>query len=265
MRLELRNPNGEVRVTTWNRDAVQITTGSSNRRFSVEQSGSVMRIRTERGYWRQDGRRYQWREDDHDAPVHYALTVPPYLHIALSGIESNFSVSGTEGDISLETIDGGIDVKGGNGRIYLRSVERAVRVSGARGQIDVEAGNGDVVLYDVSGDIRAQTIDGNVDLTNINSQNVRVNTVDGNITFSGRIAPAGRYYLATHDGNVTFDVPSDINADVMVATFEGGFETAFPVVLRESADRKLYFRLGTGGADVRLEAFDGDVFLRRRD
>jgi Toastrack DUF4097 len=264
MRLELRNPRGDVRVTAWDRDAVEISTGTSRGRFSVDRSGTVLRIRTERGYWRQGPRRYEWKEDD-DAPVHYAIKVPSYLHLALTGVESDFSVTGTSGDISVETVEGGIEVRGGNGRIYLRSVERAVRVTGSQGRIDVEAGEGDVFLYNVTGDVTAQTVDGNIELTDVNSQNVDVNTVDGNISFSGRIAPAGRYYLSTHDGNVTFTVPSDVNADVLVATFEGGFETAFPIVLRESQRKRLHFRLGSGGADIRLEAFDGDVYLRRRD
>jgi len=264
MRLELRNPRGDVRVSTWNRDVIAISTGSTRGRFSVDRSGSVVRVRTERGYWRQGGRRYEWEEDD-DVPVNYTLTVPAYLHVAFTGIESDFAVVGTEGDISIETVEGAIDVRGGNGRIYLRSVERAIRVSGARGRIDVEAGDGDVFLSNVTGEITAQTVDGNIELADISSQNVDVNTVDGNITFSGRIASGGRYYLSTHDGDVAFTVPSDVNADVMVATFEGGFETAFPIVLRESGGKRLFFRLGSGGADIRLEAFDGDVYLRRRD
>jgi len=49
-----------------------------------------------------------------------------------------------------------------------------------------------------------------------------------------------------------------------VATYDGEFETEFPIVLqRLQSGREFHFELGEGGARVRLQAFDGTIRLMR--
>ena len=62
---------------------------------------------------------------------------------------------------------------------------------------------------------------------------------------------------------MTLVLPSDVNATVSVTNYDGVFETAFPVMLRESRQKQFQFVLGTGRAEVELAAFDGDIYLRR--
>jgi DUF4097 and DUF4098 domain-containing protein YvlB len=252
-------------VSTWRQDAVRIRADDGGA-FQVESSGAVVRVRPEQGRWRrraEGGReRYQWNDYD-DGPVHFRIQVPPYVALTLSGAESDITVSGTTANISIDTQEGAVVINGGGGRIVVNSVEDAVQISGARGRVDVSAGDGDVVLRDIVGEVSVQSIDGDVVMSGIESRSVEVSTVDGDIRYSGSIREGGRYVLSTHDGDVTLTVPPDASADVTVANFQGGFETTFPIVLRESQHQRLRFTLGAGGATVILEAFDGDVYLRR--
>ncbi len=51
----------------------------------------------------------------------------------------------------------------------------------------------------------------------------------------------------------------------MVSTFDGDFESDFAVTMeRFAAGKELRFTLGDGGAKLFLEAFDGNIRLRRR-
>ena len=234
--------------------------------FAIESSQTVVRVRPQRGRWRRRASgqrdRYEW-DDDNDENVGFNIRVPTYMSVTLKTLEAEISVRGTQANIVAESTEGDITVTGGSGEISIASVEGVVRVSGARGRVDVRAGEGDVDLRDIVGEIDAESIDGNITISSAQSRRVNAGTIDGDVSYFGTIAEGGRYDLSTHDGDIILSVPANASADVTVANFDGGFETNFPVVLRESQRKRLRFTLGSGGAQVRLEAFDGDVFLRR--
>jgi Toastrack DUF4097 len=264
MRLEVRNQSGSVAVKTWNRDVVEISSGPSDgAAFEVDGSGSVIRVRPSRGRWRDRGNGRRWEWDDSDDDVDMQVTAPPYLAVHIEGVEIDVTVEGLQSDISVETVEGAIDVVGGNGLIRLSSVDDRVSLRNSGGRIEVSSADGDLLLENIRGEITAEAVDGDVELRRIDSRDVRASSVDGSVTYEGSIHDDGRYHLSTHDGDVVLYVPAATNATVNVATYEGDFETTFPIVLRESRRRRFSFTLGTGRAEISLEAFDGDIYLRR--
>ncbi len=61
------------------------------------------------------------------------------------------------------------------------------------------------------------------------------------------------------------EVPEGTNAEVSVATFDGEFETTFPIeITKAEASRRFSFMLGSGAARLELHSFDGDIRLVRR-
>jgi hypothetical protein len=272
MRLDLRNREGEIRVTTWQRDAVRIVAASaSGLRIDAQLSGSVLRVRpsasrdvddrTRRRRRRGIERRGAWELGD---AVEFEVTVPAYLDIELSGVETEMTVTGTTGNISVETSEGAIVIRGGDGFVYARTSDGNIRIENARGRIEVSSSSGDLWVRDVSGEVTAETVDGDVSLVNVDSRQVTARTVDGAITFSGPVHARGRYRLSTHDGDVTVTIPQGTNATVSVANYEGDFETQFPVTLRGVRGHRIEFTLGDGSATLVLESFEGDVRLLRR-
>lgn len=267
MRLDVRNQEGEIRITAWQRDQIRVTAGrTGSGAFSVDQSGSILRVRPERGGWRESTsgtrRRFEW--DDSDPVVDFDIMVPAYMALTLRGVETDIVVDGVIAEITAETVEGVVDVRGGAGILTLSSAEGLVRVDGPRGRIEASSGDGDVFIRNAQGDINANSVDGDVSLSDIDSRNVTVSTVDGDVSYSGTIYDRGRYRLSTHDGNVTLSVPENTNATVTVTSYDGDFQTSFPIVLRESRQRRFSFTLGDGSAVVELESFDGDIYLRRR-
>jgi DUF4097 and DUF4098 domain-containing protein YvlB len=264
MRLELENREGEIRVTTWGRDEVEITTTSGTAWFDVDQSGSVLRVRPRPGGWRETDRgrrRYEWDEDQ--GAVVIEMRVPDYLDLDLRGLETDVSVSGTAAEISVRTVEGAIRVDGGRGFVSLNSVEETVELVGAEGRIEIGTAEGAVIVRDCRGEITVESIDGDVELTGIDAERVTATTVDGDVTYEGAIHDGGRYRLSTHDGDVTLQVPERASATVSVTSYDGDFQTEFPIVLRESRRRQFSFTLGEGSALVELQAFDGDIYLKR--
>lgn len=250
-RLELSTQTGEIVVRTWARNAVRVqATGGSLARLGIDQSPAALTIHgaSARG-----------------GPAHadFELTVPAWMNLRLSGVNTSMKVTGTEGAVTVETVSGDISVTGGSGFVSLRSVEGTVTLVGAKGKLDVNSVNSDVSVRDVAGDLQAETVNGEIRLEKVQSDNVDANTVNGDVVYDGSIRPSGRYRFVTHNGDVAVTIAEGTSALVSVSTFQGEFESAFPVTLSERHGKSFDFTLGGGSARVELESFGGTIRLVR--
>ena len=74
----------------------------------------------------------------------------------------------------------------------------------------------------------------------------------------------GRYSLSSHNGDITLALPPTANASVAVSTFNGEFESDFPVTVSGGRKGKRFnFTLGNGGTPIELESFQGTIRLVR--
>jgi putative adhesin len=250
-RLDVNNQGGEIVVRAWNENRVRLRASHSSRdRVEIDVSGSVVTVRS-------TGRHGISQLVDYD------ISVPQWMAVNLSGIYTDMTIEGTNAAVTVETVEGDIELRGGNGTVTLQSVEGAVTVSDTRGRVDVNSVEGEIRITGASGEIVAETVDGDIVLERIESASVEVNSVDGDIYYDGTISNNGRYHIATHDGDLTVAIPERANVTVTVSSFDGEFDSSFPVQLREQHKRRFSFVIGTGSARLELETFDGDILLRR--
>jgi len=166
--------------------------------------------------------------------------------------------------VSAETVQGDIRVAGGSGLISLQSVQGGVSLTGAKGRIEVHSVNQDVEVIGSSGEITAETVNGSVMLSRVDASSVSATTVNGDVVYDGPVRNGGRYSLSSHNGDLTLVVAEGTNASVAVSTFNGEFESDFPVTLTDTRKgRRFNFTLGTGSAQVTLESFQGTIQLVR--
>jgi DUF4097 and DUF4098 domain-containing protein YvlB len=192
------------------------------------------------------------------------ITVPTWMGLDISGVYTDVTVTGVRAPISVETVQGEVDVTGGEGLVSLRSVQGHVHLKGAKGRIDVHSVNEDVRVSDASGEIVAETVNGEIVLERVDATSLDAGTVNGDVGYDGPIRSGGRYSLSSHNGDVTLAVAEGSSAAVSDSTFNGEFESAFPVTLRETRKGKRFsFVLGSGSAQVSLESFQGTVSLVR--
>jgi DUF4097 and DUF4098 domain-containing protein YvlB len=251
-RLDVENFGGEIVVRTWTQDRVRIqATHSSRDWIEVNASPSAVRVEAE-----------SRRGMAHI--VEYQITVPAWMALQLSGVSTHVRVEGTRAAIHIETVEGDVTVSGGADEVSAESVEGDVTVTGARGRVSANSVDGAVRLEDVVGDITAESVDGNITIQGAQASSVDASTVDGDIYYVGTIRDGGRYDLATHDGGITIGITEAANATVTIATFDGEFDSSFPIPLqRTEPGRRLTFTLGSGSARIHLETFDGQILLRR--
>jgi hypothetical protein len=252
-KLDVGNFAGDVTVKTWDRDAVRVQVNLSDREtVDVKPGDQVLTIRSRsvRG-----GR---------PRSLDYALTVPKWMAINVNGTYVDANLEGVGGDVAVETTNGDIHVSGGSGFISLKSVQGEIFLEKAKGRIEVRAVNEGIRLADISGDLSAESTNGSIILDRIDSANVDLYSVNGNISYDGPIKDKGLYRLTTHNGLIAVGIPERVNAVLRVRTYNGSFRSTFPVKTDDENQRKRFTAtLGNGSAHMELESFGGTIALRR--
>jgi DUF4097 and DUF4098 domain-containing protein YvlB len=252
-KLDVSNFAGEVAIKTWEKDAVRVEVNHSDREtIDLKQGDQTLTIRSHslRGAPQRS--------------LDYAITVPAWMAITVAGTYTDVTMEGVGGDVTVDATRGDIKVRGGSGIVSLKSVQGEVTLEKAKGHIEVRALNESIHLADISGDLSAETTNGSIILDRIDSSNVDLYTVNGNISYDGALKEKGVYRMTTHNGLVAMAVSDKANATLMVRTYNGGFKSTFPVKLDDQNPRKRFtLTLGNGSARVELESFGGTIALRR--
>ena len=250
-RLELRVQNGDITVRAWNRSTVEVAT-SSEGETRVRRRGGVISLDTDSEHSGED--------------VDYTISVPAWMDLTLSGVNTGIRITGSEAAISAETVEGDVVLEGGRGVINLQSVDGEVSLTRGRGKMTLGSVNSDVTVDGALGQLAIVAVNGEVRLRNIDSDDADVNTVNGDITYDGPIRQRGRYHFVTHNGDLTVAAQGGVDAVVSVSTFQGDFSSDFSVVLSPGSQQKrMTFTLGTGSARIELESFQGTIRLIRAE
>jgi DUF4097 and DUF4098 domain-containing protein YvlB len=253
-KLEVNNFAGDVNVKVWDKDAVRVEVNHSDR--------ETVDIRQEEGVVRVRGRSTRGGPP---RSLDYTITVPAWMAVSVSGTYADVTLEGVGGDVTVETTRGDINVKGGSGFISLKSVQGEIALEKAKGRVEIRAVNEGIRLADVSADISAETTNGSILVDRVDSANVDLYTVNGNISYDGPIRDKGIYRLTTHNGLVAMALPEKANVTLTVRTYNGGFRSTFPLKISDEENRRKRFTvtIGNGSAHVELESFGGTIALRR--
>jgi DUF4097 and DUF4098 domain-containing protein YvlB len=251
-RIHIETFGGSITVNSWNKNQVRVQAVHS-RRESVDvtsRSGSYIKIEAE-------GRMGP------AVNVRMNVTVPTSAAIEMSGVNTDMSVTGVDGDVDAETVQGDITVTGG-GRLKLESVEGEIMIDRAKGRVQANTVNRGIRITNVVGDIEAETVNGPIYVENAQATVVDLGTVNGRVVYSGTIREHGDYSLASHNGALWVTIPEKTGVSVDVSTFNGELDSTFPISVRDvSSKREFSFVLGSGSARLNLESFGGRIYLRR--
>jgi hypothetical protein len=269
MRLDVQNYAGEIVIETWALREVRIE-ADHGRRDGVVVTAEDGAVAVRPALWSdgdfdieiEDGRLNwnSWSGARTPSLMEFRITVPEGMALDVGGPFTDVRITGPVGETVVSVNEGDVSVRAIRGPLTVRCVEGDVTATDVQGRMRLYAIDGEIAVESVSGDIVAETTDGDVRLADIVSSSVEATSVDGDLWFSGALAPQGLYAFATHDGDVTLMLPRDAGARMMVATYDGELVSDFPLeIAGEVAGRRARFTLGAGGAQVEVEAFDGDI------
>src|SRR6476646_9841927 len=215
-KLDINNFAGDVNIKVWDKDAVRVEVNNSDREtVDIKQGEQTVTIRSRslRG-----GR---------PRSLDYTISVPSWMAITVAGTYADVTMEGVGGDVSVETTHGDIKVRGGSGFVSLKSVQGEITLEKAKGRVEVRAINENVHLADINGDLSAESTNGSIILDRIDSANVDLYTVNGNISYDGAIKEKGLYRLTTHNGMIAMPISDKANLTLSVRTYNGNVRSTF--------------------------------------
>jgi len=175
--LTVTNTNGDIEVTTWDRDEIEIEARKKVRSSSEERARSAFDELTVQIEQTADGVRVDtryprvsdgwWRNVS--ASVRYEIRVPRLAELTLETVNGKIAVDGVYGSIDLETTNGGIDLMDGGGRVSAQTTNGGIDVElrevTADEAMDFRTTNGSITLSlpsEIRADLSARTTNGSV-------------------------------------------------------------------------------------------------------
>jgi len=139
--------------------------------------------------------------------------------------------AGTQnGDIEVQQISRSIEVGSIGGSICLKDSTGRVSVSSAGGSIDAA----NLRPVETGDSLEVVTTSGDINLTNVTHKDINTKTVSGNLTLTGPLAAAGRYWFNSFSGDVTLALPANASFKLMAKVSENGeIITDFPLTLTQ--------------------------------
>ena len=133
-----------------------------------------------------------------------------------------------------------------------------------RADLNLKARNGGIAISDVNGRIDFDTMNGGVTLSRLGGD-VRGKTMNGGltVTLAGSRWDGQQLDVATTNGGVKMNVPTNYSAKLESSTVNGGISIDFPVTVQGEINKKLSVNLGNGGPLVRVVTINGGVKIAK--
>lgn len=190
--------------------------------------------------------------------------------VSAKGVTGPFTLEGRAGDISLTNVNGAVMLQGDffgtthaeqiNGPLRFETSRTKFGTARVDGELEIESGNlqGNKLLGPVTVTTRNRTID--------------LDDVSGPVTISNRngavavtnAAPVSPIHITNQHGSVDLGLPEHGGFVLDAQTRNGDLENDFGLETQAEGDvHRLNGTVGSGGPQVRVEASDGDVTIRK--
>jgi DUF4097 and DUF4098 domain-containing protein YvlB len=291
-RVTLSNISGDIEVKTWDRNEVLIKALKVSKADTMEEArknadlvkidviedSSRVQIKTEYP-------KNKFRNRSISVSVDFWLTVPDRAGADIKSVSGDIDMMKIGGNADAETVSGDVKLSDTMGILRAKSISGDVTVVNAANGIDCRSVSGDLDIRDITGDadlksvsgdinllnliegdVDAETVSGDIDLEGVeDARDVEAASVSGDIDYTGTINPQGRYYLKSHSGEITVEIPGNSAFDLEAQTFSGSINSDFDITMSgEISKRKISGAVNGGGARLELKTFSGDIVLKKR-
>ena len=249
--VDLSLVSGEIVVSSWDKNSVRVKATSERGVLRLDASSLrlTLTVRSEHGNL---------------GDTRYEVTIPNGARLIARSVSGDIRSRGGS-EVEARSVSGDVEVTDVSGRATLESVSGTVRGARIAGGLRANAVSGDLDMSDITGDVDVQTVSGEIGLGSVTSSYVSTQTVSGDVTFTGKIDPKGRYDFHAHSGDVRITLPPTLpGASFSVETFSGDVESACKMTLTPNDvgrrhGQHIEFTIGSGGAHFTIQTFSGDV------
>lgn len=256
--IRLHNMNGSVRIEAWNRDTLAISgtvsDGASNR-FFIGGSRRAAKMGVE-GPLELD-----------QAPAHLYLRVPARAKVWVKSASASIVLTGLQGGVDAYSTSGNIRFEGEPDQLNLETMDGNIDVTAGGTWIRAKTASGTITIRGAGEDVGATTVSGSVNILGAGMRRTRVESVTGDLSFSGSLTRDGSLTMENHSGTIDILLPRDIVADFDLSSYHGTIRNelrAYQPAAGRTGAEQVFGNGGGGGADISVRTFKGNIVLRKK-
>ena len=169
--------------------------------------------------------------------------------------------------VQLGVVTASATVSGIHGRTSVKSVSGEVTLEGLTDTVEAETISGALQTRSLAGDLRFSTVSGDLTVVDGSSNELRANSVSGDVTLDIDLMSGGRVDLTSISGHIQVRVPHDSGLHVELGSASGSVGSAFDGLSGEQVPggRRIEGVLGSGAGALRASTVSGDVTVLRRE
>lgn len=266
----ISNISGNVMVKTWDKGEVKIDAVKMSRASSLEKAKEnaqkvTIEVTNADNTVRIKVKYPEGRHEKLNVSINFELMIPAKAALDANSVSGDVQVEKIGGALKAGTVSGNVTVLGAAKGVDANTVSGDVAVSNATGDAYLKTVSGSVKAEHIMGSISAETVSGDVELMNISeAKTVSGKALSGTVTYKGKLNKEGRYTFKAHSGDIDVTIPADSAFEFSGETFSGDISTDFKVeVSGKISKRELHGTVNGGGAVLKMEAFSGNVNLKK--
>lgn len=158
-------------------------------------------------------------------PTSLVLQVPRRASVEVDSVAAHVDVQGVAGrELEIESVSGRVIAVGAPDEANIESVSGDLRLNLNSRDVEVDTVSGNIMLRGrLSGKVSAESMSGNVDIDTRGEALARLesSTVSGDATLRAAIANGGRFSFESVSGDVRMTLPAASSARVEARTYSG--------------------------------------------
>lgn len=275
----VKNVTGDIRVTGWNQNKIDIDIQQRGRRDDIEviidRRGKSFYIEVD--YPDVDRR---WDDNRNSGSVYFIIKVPVETELDLENATGDIVVTGINARVEASTATGDVELSKIRGEVYGKTATGSVEIYDVDGSVDAHSATGRIRVRS-TGDVDANSATGTIDIFSSNAKNVEASVATGRVEVElENVDPSGRYELKSSMGSVNLIVPGNAKADFIVKVKPDNLNSDFDIFRRDVqryerkrrrsdfgfdfSPRTFEGELNGGGARIYLSTSQGDIDIRKR-
>lgn len=267
-KISIDNAKGDVTVTAWDRNQIQVTgmLGNGARPLELDGDANSIDIRIEGGGSGDSKKWFSWGNDAAMQSTTLNVRVPKGVSVEVKVVSAPVSIDGLDGGkVEVESVSGRVRANVRSPDVQMQTVSGTIDLAGRADKADLQTVSGDITAPSVISKVDAQTVSGRMTIGGGPWSSANFSTVSGDTLINGGPAAAGKITVDAMSGDVQLQLPNNASTKLEASTFSGDIRTDWgnPSRNDDGPGKELKVTIGDGRGLVHLESFSGDVKVRK--
>lgn len=268
-RISVSNVKGQVTITAWDRNEVQVTgsLGEGAAPLAIDGDNGDLEIKVKP---RGDGSKgwFNWNGDNSMGDTTLDLHVPKGATLDVEVVSAPLGIDGMDGgEISVNSVSGRVRINARTPDLSVESVSGTVQQSGHAERADLQTVSGDILAPALGNQADLQTVSGRIQASGGPWKKFDLSTVSGDVQLNGELAEHGSIDVDSMSGDVQIIVPSNLSASIHASSFSGDLRSDFGRAIEHDhgPGSELNAEVSGSRGRIHVETFSGDLRIRKKD